>query len=320
MTLSWSLRLLCLLLIAAGALLAVLQLVLARSAPAILRRLAGMAARRRERVLYWLQMGPLLAALFTAGALCIPGYLRFETNHAREFVSGVCPLAAALIALWFAFALFRGARIALRSARYARACRRAGRLLPLSPAPPVLAVSHPAHPVALHGLRQPVIIVSAEWLSSGVLQHDTLAVALEHERSHARHRDNWKLLSLSFLPRIPGRDPWKQDWQTAADWAADDDAVSGDPDRSLLLAEALVLAARSVRPTAARIACTALTSAEAGLAARIDRLVHPRPTHALRPSRLPALAAVLLLATLAVLAASPWIYSLSESLLHLGRL
>ncbi|MGA7522256.1 MAG: hypothetical protein WBW84_07220 [Acidobacteriaceae bacterium] len=325
MILSYSLRLLCLLLIVFGLLDATLQLVLARCAPFVLRRLDSSSARRRERILYHIQLAPSLAALFMAAAVCIPAYLRFEPTRAAESVSGLCLLLAAAIGFWIGFSLLRGSHIVLRTLRFTRACRRSGQLLHDCGATPVLALARTDYPVALLGFRRPLIVVSAALLAEGRVHPDALAVALDHERSHALHRDNWKLLSLCFLPRLNllFGDPWTQPWRTAADWAADDDAVRGDSNRSLLLAEAIVQSARTTRAVAHPVAPlihSALTSADVGLATRIDRLLHPRPaSDATRSSILPGITAVLLLAAMAAIAASPWIYPLSESLLHLSK-
>jgi beta-lactamase regulating signal transducer with metallopeptidase domain len=321
MILSYALRLICLVLTVFAGLCAMLELILARCAPSILRRLDSASPRRRERLLYRIQLAPAVVALVIAAAACIPSYVRFEPTREAESVSGLCALMAFAAALWIGCSLLRGLRTSVRTLRFTHSCRRSGQFKQYCGATPVLAVAHPAWPIALLGFSRPLIIVSADLLAPGRLEPAAFAVALDHERSHALHRDNWKLLSLSFLPRVGlvFGDPWQPAWQAAADWAADDDAVRGDPNRSLLLAEALVRAARAVRPASARIVCTALTSAEAGLAARIDRLVHPHPAPNEPSAFLPGLTAVLLLATVAALVASPWIYPLSESLLHLGR-
>jgi hypothetical protein len=326
-TLSYSLRLLCLVLIVFGLLNAVLQMLLTRCAPFILRRLESAAARRRERILYRIQLAPALVSLFLAAAVCIPAYLRFEPTQEAENVSGLCLLLALATGLWIAFSWLRGSRTGLRTLRFTRDCRRSGQLLQRCGATPVLAVPRTAYPVALLGFRKPVIIVSTDLLDPSRLNADAFAVALDHECSHALHRDNWKLLSLSFLPRLGllFGNPWQPSWQAAADWAADDDAVRGDLNRSLLLAEAIVQTAQAARAARVRtnavtpVIHTALTSGEAGLAARIDRLLHPRTTLTKRSSFFPGLSAIVLLTAVAAIATAPWIYSVSESLLHFGR-
>lgn len=324
MSLSYSLRLLCVLVVVAGIVLALAQLAPALVARSILRRLDTLSARRRERFLYLLQFGPALLAALAAVALCLPAYLYFEPHREMESVSLVCVLVAAGLGLWFASGLVRGLRLTLRTLRFARASHRSGELLSRDGALPVVAVANPGRPVALIGFFRPRVLVSPAFVRTARSLHpDALPLALAHERSHAAHRDNWKLLSLSLLPRLPrflsGGDPWRQRWQAAADWAADDDAVQGDSARSLLLAEVLVHAARCAHPAHPPVLSSALTSAEAGLVARVHRLTHPQgaPAPATRPT-LPGLAALALLAAALILAFAPCVYSLSEWLLHLG--
>jgi hypothetical protein len=324
MVLSYTFRLLCLLTVVTGAVMVALELLLAVGDRSILNRLEAVSARRRERILYLLQMAPLLAAIFVAGALCLPEYLRYEPTGAIEPVGWFSLLLAASVGLWFGFALLRGARVTLRTLRFIRTCRRSGRVLQhLTSDTPVLVLTEPNPPVGLAGFLHPVILISAALLEDDGLRSRALAVALEHERSHAHHRDNWKLLSLSFLPRLQGlfslSDRLHLQWQKSADWAADDDAVRGDPARSLLLAEALVRTARLVRTPGPSVLCAALTSAEAGLALRVDRLLRPRPDFRSAETSLPLrLGALVVLALGAALVASPWMYSLLEQLLHLG--
>ncbi len=320
MTLYWTLRLLCVLAVAAGIVLAISQIVLALAARWILRRLDAITARWRERILYLLQIGPALLAAFVAAALCLPAYLRGETNLESERVSALCLLLAVVIVVGFAFSFLGGLRISLRTIRITRACRRSGRLIAHHGGIPVLAVHDSGPPVRLIGFFRPLILVSA----SPAFAPGTFDLALAHERSHATHRDNWKLLTLSFLPRfdrlLPGGDPWSRPWQQAADWAADDDAVQSDSVRSVLLAEALVTAARAANSIQASRAyvCSALTADDAGLAARVDRLIHPRPgAHPSSSSVILALAAIVVSAAIGACALSPWIYTLSERLLHL---
>lgn len=327
MILSWTLRLVCVLIVAVGLVYTGSQFFLALSARWILSRLQAITPRWRERILYLLQIGPALLAAFVAGALFLPAYLRGETNLESEHVSSLCLLIAALMAFWFGSALLRGLRIAFRTLRFARACRRSGQRLLYRTGIPVFTVPDPYPPVGLVGVLRPLILVSAGLMdTTSGLTPRSLGVALDHERSHAVHRDNWKLLTLSFLPRLdrllPGGDPWMEPWQMAADCAADDEAVRGDPARSLLLAEALVIAARAAgrgHGSRAPYICSALTSAEAGLAARVDRLIHPRlDAHQPGLSLLFVFAGFAVFAVAAACTLSPWIYSLSESLLHLG--
>ncbi|MGB9144567.1 MAG: hypothetical protein WCC14_01985, partial [Acidobacteriaceae bacterium] len=87
MTLPYTLRLICLLVVVTGVVHAALQGALTANARRVMRMLRGWPARQQERILLCLQMGPPAAALLFAGALCAPQYLRHEANHAAEGVS-----------------------------------------------------------------------------------------------------------------------------------------------------------------------------------------------------------------------------------------
>jgi hypothetical protein len=318
MTLSYGLRLCCLLTVVTGLVYAAAQIALSCNARQIVRGLVALGSRRQERILYFIQMVPAFLAILVAGLLCLPQYVRHEPAHAAEPVGGVTLVLAAVVCCWFGSALLRGFRTTLRTLRFARICRQSGRILGHAGGAPVLALAHPVPPLGLVGFFRPFVLVSEDLLVPGGLDPGVLQVAFDHERAHARQFDNWKLLSLCFLPRIFG-DPWRRTWQLAADCAADDDAACGDPARSLSLAEALVRTARLVRPARSTVICAALTSGEAGLTLRIDRLVRTRGQS--RPAGnalLAGLAGLLLVVVATAAAAFPWIYSVSECLLHLG--
>ncbi|HEX4309368.1 MAG TPA: hypothetical protein VHZ25_05025 [Acidobacteriaceae bacterium] len=320
MTLSFTLRLFCLLLVVLGLVCATAQTLFSLAAHSLLRRLERVTARQSECTLYLIQIAPLLLAIVVAGALCLPAYLRYEPTRETEPVSWLCLLIAAVVTFWFGSAALRGVVIVFRTLRFIRACRSSGHIVRISgDASPLLALAEANPPVGLIGFLRPLILVSTDLLGTGGLHTDALEVALDHERSHAAHLDNWKQLFLSFLPQLPF-DPWLRHWQKAADWAADDDAVRGDSSRSLLLAEALVRTARAIQIRRPSVICAALTSAEAGLAVRVDRLLHPhrssRPADAFLHLGLAAL--VLLFAAATVIAFPGLMYSFFEHILHLG--
>lgn len=318
MTLPYTLRLICLLAVVMGVILAALQGALAANARRVLRMLRGWPARQQERILLCLQTGPAAAALLFAGAFCAPQYLRHEANHAAEGVSWGCVALACMALLWFGAAAASGLRAWVRTMRFTRACRRSATVVRRHAGIPVLAVSESEAVVALAGFWQPVILVSRRLLESDGLDEAALQVALDHERAHAQHRDNWKLLAMSFVPRLPGSG-WMQDWQFAADWAADDDAAQGDVERSLVLAETLVRVARLVGRRGRPVLCTALSSGEAGLQERVERLTGEREE--LPGTRGATIAMMVVLAAGAIAAAvsaSPWVYDVCERILHLG--
>ena len=101
MSLSYNLRLICLVVVMTGLLQTVLELTLWISAPLILRLLTSLPTRRSERLLYGLQLTPLLTALLITGSLCVPQYLRNETNLEAERVGWLCLLLASAVSFWF---------------------------------------------------------------------------------------------------------------------------------------------------------------------------------------------------------------------------
>ncbi|MGB9032771.1 MAG: hypothetical protein WCC27_21795 [Acidobacteriaceae bacterium] len=322
MNLPYLLRLTCLLVVVVGVTQFLLQLLLAVNARPLLRLLEGVSARRRERTLYLFQVGPVSAALLFAGAICGPQYLRHEPGVAAERVGSICILLACAVLLWFSTAAARGLRIVARTLRFVHANRLASQDSGIRRhGIPVLSLPNACH-VALAGLLNPVILVPRNLLESGGLSQDALALALDHECAHAVSLDNWKLLSLSFLPRLPfpsRAGTWFQHWQRAAECAADDDAVRGDQARCLLLADTLLKIARTARPPHAPMIYTALTARSEELAARIDRLIgNPVFPSASQRSTLPQCIALTLAVIAAAVAMSPWIYGISELILHLG--
>lgn len=325
MSLPYMLRLFCLVAVVTGLVHAILQAAIAVKARGILRLLGPLSARARERALYLIQTAPLAAALLFVGACCIPEYLRNEPDSGTEGVSRLCLVLAAMALAWFGSSLLRGLRMMLRTARLRQALRPSESVQSVSEGTlPMLMVEEPKHLVALVGLFRPVILISQDMAET--LHGRALAVALDHEKSHARQWDNWKLLSLSFLPRLPltgGR--WMQLWQEAAEWAADEDAVGSDSSRRLLLAETLVRVARRASLPEPALIQTALSCAAANLETRVMRLLREplsdeaNPGTRRRSRSLFLLLGVLLIACLGIaLAFSPWIYAASESLLHLG--
>jgi hypothetical protein len=320
--LAYLLRLTCLLVVVVGVTQIILQLLLALNATLILRLLQAVAARQRERALYLLQVGPVLTALLFAGVICVPQYVRHEPGVEAERVGWISILLACAVLLWFGTAAARGLRAAARTLQFVHASRLAGQDFGIRHAGiPVIFLPNGFH-VALAGFLNPVIFVPRNLLEAGGLSEQALGLALDHERAHAVCMDNWKLLSLSFLPPlqlVSQGTTWFQHWQIAAECAADDDAVRGDPARCLLLADTLLKIARTAHPLHPPMICTALISRNEELTVRIDRLIRNSIFRSeSRRSLLPQCIAVTLAVIGAAVAMSPWVYGISELILHLG--
>ena len=324
MPLSYSLRLLCLIVCGVGSILVAAEIILYAFAPLILRSLACSSARRQELVLYAVQILPImLSAALTAFGL-VPDYLIHETNIASERVGWFCLALAFATTLWFARSFTSGWNLLAETVRFTRACRRGGQDVPAaSTGTPIVAMQEMPPGLALVGLLRPLILISSSLLAQGGLDPLALEVALDHERAHARTLDNWKLFSLHALPsmhlRLPGGKTWSRHWSNAAECAADNDAVRGESTRALLLAETLVALSRNASTANLPVVSTTLMCAETDLVTRVDRLLQPVHEERSRDVReMLLLCSSLLGGALAFTLLLRALADLPEHLLHLG--
>jgi Zn-dependent protease with chaperone function len=265
-------------------------------APAAIERARTMRARRAARVLLTLRLLPAAFSTLIVVALCVPSYLRFEPRVAEEEAGMVCAAAAILGAAVFAAALYRTLRALIRSSLYVRQC--GGRESNIG-GEKVWIVPQSSG-VALAGLMRPRLLISERAIAE--LSGDQLAVALGHERAHRASRDNLKRLLILLAPAIfPGLRALESAWIKCAEWAADDRAAEGDPDRSVALAAALVRVARLQSGAATPALVTSLVEADEDLSFRVDRLLHLPPAHEsnLRIETIVLPCAVLLIASIA---------------------
>ena len=133
--------------------------------------------------------------------------------------------------------------------------------------------------LAVAGVFSARVIVSQPLLNTARFSAAGLEVAFAHEAAHIRHRDNLKLFLLTLLPHIPmatrNRPSIYQRWRLAAELAADEEGVRGEPARSLALAQMLVTMAREANAVPPR-GLMALFSAPEHLRVRVERLLAAR--------------------------------------------
>jgi Zn-dependent protease with chaperone function len=233
---------------------------------------ARMEARIAARFLFALKISPAVLGLFTVLALCIPSYLWLEPEASQEQLGWVC-IAASLGCLGIGFDAAVRCREALRkSAKFLKTCEASGASVTLSGE---RALVIPAdRTTVLAGILRPVVVVSRGLLD--LLSPEQIEAAVLHERSHRISRDNLKRLAIVLAPGIFPLRAIEQAWQKYAEWAADDLAVAGDPNRCIALAEALVRVARCGVAAVSPPLATSLLGAD--LEARIERLLnHPAP-------------------------------------------
>jgi hypothetical protein len=324
MVLSYSLRVTCLIGVTLALLQVTTEMLLWASAPVVLRVVQSLPLRQRERTLYVVQLLPVIVAILLTGLFFLPQYVFNETNPAPEHVGRLCIVLAASLYVWWSARIVRGIRMVGRTILFSRVCRLGDASGPLAFGAPIVTVSDQTPRLALVGLLRPFILISQSLIDEGGLDPLALQVVLDHERSHARQRDNWKLLSLYCLPRLnlrlPGRKTWMQFWQSTAEWAADDDAVGDSGARALMLAETLVALARTSSTVSRQIACTHLVCEDTELALRVERLLHRTPDRSLTQlSKMGLALGFVALCAIAVSAAfSSVVRYMPEHLLHLG--
>jgi len=245
-------------------------------APWLVRFAARMRAGIAVSLLISFRLLPPALTLLTV-AWIAANYPRLEPKLPVERVGAVCFLCAFLGTFVWGSSLVKGCRSWIKARRYLKNCRRAGVATRLpGERIPALVVASQAPFFLMAGIFQQRLIVSQSVIR--VLSTAELAVAVRHERAHRVGRDNLKrlliLLSPGLLPFVSGFKTLDDGWTRLAEWAADDRAVAGNPQRSFLLAQALVrLARESVCPAGVAVGSTLLGSAQ-NLSVRVDRLLN----------------------------------------------
>jgi len=326
MNLPYTVRLLCL----CGASFFLIHIALAAAA----RLSAGTAVRVAEhmkphaaaRLLFVLRILPLMLTLIAVFAFCIPSYLWLEPQATGEKVGMVCVLMAVLgVALWLP-AIKRMIGAVRGTNRYLSQCERHGRKITVpGEDSPALLLTGKAPVLAVAGIFRPRLLISRRVLRG--LSAEQREAALRHEQAHRTSGDNLKrlmiLLSPDVVPFVASFSGLERAWSKFTEWAADDAATAGDPERALTLASALVRVAKMGSHPRANVLSCSLVGGAQDLSQRVDRLLRPQP----KPEK-PVKEVVRLLSGVVALAASAaavvtlWPSSLSlvhQALEHLVR-
>jgi beta-lactamase regulating signal transducer with metallopeptidase domain len=320
MVLSYWLRLACLALFSLGTIQTTLFLLLRFAMPLSERWIDRMTARNQERIWFAVPIAPHVLALLLTLTIVVPRYVRDETNLLPERVGMVCFAGALVVAVRYLYAVLRGAWLLLETRR-----KRESSGLVLRAGGLDIHLSSAMYPqLAVSGVFSPRIVLSQYLLENSAFSPELLEIALDHEKAHVRHYDNLKHLVLVslVLSRLGAEEQWVEQWRSAAEIAADEDAVSGNSLRAILLAETLLIAARAVPSQRVPTLCLSLLRHEEDLDKRVSRLLRdnsvsaadlPSWRHTIRAMAfLAASACVVLL----LFAAS--FHRLVEYVLHLG--
>jgi Zn-dependent protease with chaperone function len=278
-TLSYSVRLLCICFAAFFLIHALLVLSVEIAARRAIGFARGMSPRLASRFLFAVRMLPLALAGFVVLGLCLPSYLLLEPQAVGEEVGWPCMVIALLGAAICVASIVRMAKAAWHSAQMGRDWRSGGIETAIGAEHLVATVVQRQTPIlAVAGIIQPRLIVSSSVLQS--LSGEELNAALRHERAHKIWRDNFKRLLFVAAPRPFGLSlglrALESQWSKFAEWAADDHAAASDSHRALLLATALIRFAKLGLP----VQQTAIVSSfvdGSDLAERVERLLSETP-------------------------------------------
>ncbi len=285
MILPYYLRLLCLCFATFFMVHAVSWLVIRSIAPSAVRIAETMRPRMSSRLLFGLRIAPSAMTLFLVVGFCVPSYVWLEPDVASERVGFACLMAAVLGASVWSVALLRGFSSLARTARYMRVCQSNGVETTVGPDSAHLLVVQDEVPLmAVAGVMRPWLVVSQSVMDA--LSEEQKEAAFRHETAHRISRDNLKkflfLLTPDIVPFVSGLSSLEHGWARFTEWAADDQAVDGDPQRALSLASALVKVAKmGVRPTPSYL-LSSLVDDDRDLEIRVDRLLR-EPAYAEKP-------------------------------------
>ncbi|MGC2465144.1 MAG: M56 family metallopeptidase [Candidatus Acidiferrum sp.] len=280
MTLPYLLRLLCLCLASFFVLNAAAGLLVRASCKFAIRFAEARTPSTAARLLLALRVLPFALATLFVLALCVPSYLWLEPAIASEPVGVLCAVLGFLGAATWLLSIARTAFSLFASLRHNRLCRLAGleTRIPRESSSMVV-VDDDAPLLAMSGLLRPRLLISRGVLRA--LSAEELDAALRHEHSHRTSRDNIKRLVILLAPDMfPFFRPFRileRAWSKFTEWAADDEATTGDSRRAVSLAAALVRVARMGSGPRLPFLSTSLLACDRDLSARVDRLLHGVP-------------------------------------------
>jgi Zn-dependent protease with chaperone function len=199
--------------------------------------------RTRANVTFFLRTLPPLFAFALIAAFILPAYLIFEPMESGETVSAKLAIVVVAALLAASLAVLNVAIGYLRTRKLLRSwTTRSEPVASIAAPTPVRSLRHPLPLVAVLGVSDPQIFISANLLDE--LNGDELAAAIAHESGHIAARDNLKRVvmracsNLLFLPIGRAIDI---DWSASAELAADEYAAGALGRRgSVDLASALV--------------------------------------------------------------------------------
>ena len=280
MSLPYTLRLLCLCCASFFLIHMALALAMRLGAGTAVRVAEHMKPDAAARFLFVLRLLPLALTAIALLAFCIPSYLWLEPVATGEKVGLLCVLMALLGVVLWAPALKRVIGAVLGTNRYLSHCERHGHKVSLpGEDSPALLVNDKTPVLAVAGIFRPRLLISGRVLRE--LSCEQREAALRHEQAHRASGDNLKrlliLLAPDAVPFVATFSGLEHAWAKFTEWAADDEATGGDPERALSLASALVSVAKMGSRRRANVLSCSLVGDSHELSQRVNRLLRPQP-------------------------------------------
>ncbi|HEY4905092.1 MAG TPA: hypothetical protein VIH89_16575 [Candidatus Sulfotelmatobacter sp.] len=230
------------------------------------RPLCRNSAVAAARLLFGLRIFPLVGSAFITLAFALPAFFLLEGGM-DEDIGTLLFSAGTLLLLAAGFVRILSAQKG--ALHVVAAWLKGAHALEAGAAVPILRANHGAPPLLLYGISTPQVLVSEAAVS--LLSPEELRVAVRHEMGHLRSRDNLKKLILYGAP-FPGMGSLERAWQEAAEFAADEAAVTNSAD-AVDLAAALIKLCELVPVQAQPAFTTGLVDITALIDVRVRRLL-----------------------------------------------
>jgi hypothetical protein len=232
-----------------------------------LRRLCRNSAPGSARLLFAWRIFPMAGSAFITLAFGLPAFLRLESGAVDEdmgtLVFSICTL------LLLAAGFFRVVTAQAGASRVVADWLEGSHAVDTGANVPALQAGPGLPPLLLYGISTSRVLVSET--AAALLSPGELRVAVQHEIGHMRSRDNLKKLVLHAAP-FPGMASLERAWQEAAEFAADEAAVSSNDD-AVDLAAALLKLSELVPVHDPPAFTTGLVDLTASVKLRVERLL-----------------------------------------------
>jgi Zn-dependent protease with chaperone function len=243
-------------------LLSLLMVCVWRSAALLYRN----SAIRSARLLFAFRIFPLLGSAVVTLAFALPAFVLLEGGMDEDMGTMLFGVGTLLL---FAAGLFRMLTAQADASRAVAKWLEGARDLDADVAALKLHTRIGLPPLLLYGVSTPKVLISEKAVA--LLSADEMRAAVRHEIGHVRSRDNLKKLIIYGLP-FPGMTSLERSWQEAAEFAADEAAVSNSED-AIELAAALIKLSDLVPVQDPPIFTTGLVNIRALVKLRVERLL-----------------------------------------------